>query len=69
MDQLKNLLKQRRIWAGLSATIAFFLPLTGYTSDFNHEQLTDVIMALINSISGILAIILPIWSYYKPKKK
>jgi len=68
MEQFKNLIKQRRIWAGLFATIALLLPVFGYNGEFNPDVATDVIMALVEAVSGVLAVILPIWSYYKPKQ-
>lgn len=68
MENFKNLIKQRRIWAGISATIALLLPVLGYSGEFNPDEVADVIMALVEAVSGLCAIILPIWSYYKPKR-
>lgn len=61
-----ELLKQRRIWASIAAVIALALPMFGYT-DLNPESLTESIMSVVNGISALMAIILPIWSYLKPK--
>lgn len=62
-----ELLKQRRIWASIATIIALVLPLLGYT-DLNPESLTEAIMSVVNGISALVAIILPIWSYLKPKE-
>lgn len=66
--KILELLKQRRIWASISASLYVILTLMGYTGEFNAEAFTDTIMTVINAVSAVSAIILPIWSYYKPKK-
>jgi len=64
--QILELLKQRRVWASIAALLAIALPLAGYT-DFSADSLVEAIMTVINGISAVAAIILPIWSYLKPK--
>ena len=66
--QILELLKQRRIWASIFGAIAILLPLFGVHFTFDTTNYTDAVMAFINGLCGLLAIILPIISYFKPKK-
>ena len=68
MEKTKQALKQRRIWASIGAIIAFTLPIFGYNGSFDSNTFTDSILAIIQATSSLVAIFLPIWSYYKPKK-
>lgn len=63
-----ELLKQRRIWTGLFAFIAFMLPLCGVHMDLDVANLTDAVMKVIEAVCSLMAIVLPIISYYKPKQ-
>lgn len=67
MNKILELLKQRRVWAGLFATIALILPLVGVNISLDANSLTDAVMKLVDAISSLLAIILPLLSYFKPK--
>lgn len=62
-----ELLKSRRVWAGVAAIIALTLPLLGY-NDLDANSLTDAIMGVVEAISSLAAVILPIWSYFYPKQ-
>jgi len=62
-----NLLKQRRIIASLLWTVSVLLSIAWY-NDFDSEVLVDAILSIINWISIVSAIVLPIISYFKPKK-
>lgn len=68
MTTLLTLLSQRRIWAAISAFIAFILPLLGYNGIFDQNAFVGAILSLIEAISILATIILPIWSFWKPKK-
>ena len=67
MENLLNILKQRRIWAGITGAIALFLPLVAKDASFDANATTDAIMRLVEALSGIATIILPLYSYFKPK--
>ena len=67
MNVTIEVLKQRRIWAGICAFVAFILPFFGVSLSFNVEGTIDSIMKVIEAVSGLLAIILPIISYFRPK--
>lgn len=64
MNELKTLLSQRRVWASLLAFIAIVLPEAKIEPDTIINSVVDVISA----ISALGAVLLPIWSYLKPKK-
>jgi amino acid permease len=68
MANILVLLQSRRVWAGISAMLAFFLPMMAGGLEIDANILTESIMKLIEAISGLAAIILPILSYFKPKK-
>ena len=68
MTQVLNILKQRRVWASLCALISIFLRAFAPDVDFNEEQATELIMTLIQTISDLGMVMLPLWSYFKPKK-
>ena len=63
-----ELLKQRRIWASIFSTIAVMLSLFGSNLFIDANGLSDAIVNVIESISALMAIVLPIWSYLKPKQ-
>ena len=67
MEKILEILKQRRVWAGICALIAFVLPLFGVTATIDVNGAVDAIMKVIEGLSSILAIGLPLWSYFKPK--
>jgi len=66
--QILEILKQRRIWAGIFGAIAFILPMFGVSLALDVNGITDAIMVLIQAISGIVAVAFPIISYFKPKQ-
>ncbi len=68
LEKTLELLSQRRVWAGISGTIAIVLQLLGANIDFDPASLTDAMMQLIQAIAAIAAIILPVASYFFPKK-
>ena len=68
MKKIIQVLKNRRSWAAICALVAVCLRATGVNVDFDTNKATDAIMALIQAIADLGAIILPIWSLSKPKK-
>ena len=66
--QLLELLVQRRIWAGLFGTISVLLPMFGTTFTISPEYLSEIFTNLFIAISGLITAILPVWSYFRPKK-
>ena len=67
MDKVIEVLKSRRVWAGICAILSLLLAKAGYL-DFNPSTTTDLIMSTINDVSSLCAIVLPILSYLNPKK-
>jgi len=68
MNKILVLLKQRRLWASIFAFIAIILPLFGVEVDFNADSATSAVMGVVEALIGLLAVVLPIWSFIKPKK-
>lgn len=68
ISRILTALKQRRVWASIGAIIAFGLPAIGYNAGFDGNVFVDSVMKIIEGVGGLIAIALPIWSYYKPKK-
>lgn len=64
---LGELLQQRRIWAGIFASIAFIISAFGIQMGFDATVWTEAVMKLVEAISGLMAVILPLVSYFKPK--
>ena len=62
-----ELLKQRRIWAGIFAAVAFILPLFGKTFNFDVNAATDYAINLVGAVSTVVSGVLAVWSYFKPK--
>jgi len=63
MNKLITILKQRRLWASLCGIISIAIPV------FNSEVALDSIMGIIEGLSALATIVLPLWSYLKPKQK
>jgi len=67
MENILNILKQRRIWAGITGAIALILPLVAKDASFDANATTNAIMGVIEAVSGLATVILPLYSYFKPK--
>lgn len=63
-----GILKQRRIWAGICAIISLYLRAFAPEVDFNADKATDIILTIVQAISDLGMVLLPIWSYFRPKK-
>ena len=66
MQNILTLLSNRRIWATITAIIAFSMQLSGRNIDTGglEQALFDVGSSMAILISGLLAT----WSYLKPKQ-
>jgi hypothetical protein len=67
MKQILEALQHRRVWTAIFGFIALVLPVLGVQLDLDVNGLTDATMRLVEAISGLMVIILPIHSYFKPK--
>ena len=59
--------QSRRVWSSIAALIAVGLPLFGY-KDFNAESFTNAALSAVEALSLGASIILPVISWFKPKK-
>ena len=57
-------LKNRRVWAAIFGLIALTLPHAG----IDAGAIADAIVKVVEAVSALLTVILPLWSYFKPKK-
>ena len=69
MTKILELLKQRRVWTAISATISLSLRVFSVNADFDENAFADAMLAIVQAISDLATILLPIWSYLKPKNK
>jgi hypothetical protein len=63
-----ELLSNRRIWAGIFGAITLLLPLFGVTYELDSTTYIDATVNFFLSFSALATALLPIWSYFKPKK-
>lgn len=68
MEKIIEVLKSRRAWAAICAFISLALRAVGSDADFDANAATNAIMTLVQAISDLGMVFLPIWSLYKPKK-
>jgi len=68
MEKLLTLLKQRRIWASLFALLSISLRAFAPDLEFDEERATELTLTLIQTLSDIGMVMLPLWSFFKPKK-
>lgn len=59
-----NLLKQRRVWSSILALVAILLP----EANIDPDTIINSVVNVIEALSALGAVLLPIWSYLKPKK-
>lgn len=66
--KIAELLKQRRIWAGIigAASVVFSLLEVNYQIDV--PVLTDLLTAFGSALSSLIIAGLALWSYFRPKK-
>ena len=69
-----ELLKQRRVWAGIVGSLAFVLPLFGIEFSVDPAGLIDLLLNFgvlltkaIEAVGTLVAAILAVWSYTHPK--
>lgn len=68
MEKVLELLKQRRVWAGIVGIITFVLATLKVTVNVDVPVLTDLLTALGGAISALVTAGLALWSFLKPKK-
>jgi hypothetical protein len=67
MSKIITILSSRRVWAAIGGAISLILSLSGSHIGFDPNTFTNAIMSLVNDISALAAIILPLWSLISPK--
>ena len=68
MTKILELLSQRRIWAGIFGMILIFLPIFGIELKIDATTLTDSFTNFFIAFSMVVTAVMPIWSYFVPKK-
>ena len=68
MNQILELLKQRRVWAGIVSVITFVLTTLNINYTYDVVTLTDLLYAIGQSLSLLIPGLLALWSYLQPKK-
>ena len=68
MEKVLIILKQRRLWASFFALLSISLRAIAPELDFNEDKATELILTLIQTVSDLGMVLLPVWSYFKPRK-
>jgi hypothetical protein len=68
MEKLLTLIKQRRIWASLFALLSISLRAFAPDLEFDEERATELTLLLIQTLSDMGMVMLPLLSYLNPKK-
>jgi hypothetical protein len=68
MEKVITILKQRRVWASIFALISISMRAFAPDLEFDEERATEVTLLLIQTLSDIGMVMLPLWSFFKPKK-
>lgn len=68
MNQVLNLLSQRRIWASLVGVLMFALGILKVTWDVDVPVLTGLLTDLGTAVSSLIMAGLALWSFIKPKE-
>jgi len=68
MNKTLELLKQRRVWAGIVGTLGFLATALGLGIDIDTENLTETLTAMGTAISALITGALALSSYFQPKK-
>jgi hypothetical protein len=68
MNKLIDILKQRRVWASIFALVSISLRAFAPDLSFDEEKATELVLTLIQTLSDLGMVLLPLWSYLKPKK-
>lgn len=68
MEQVIELLKQRRVWAGIVGSVTFTLGMVGVTLSYDSVQLTDLLLAVGQALGALIPAVLALYSYLSPKK-
>lgn len=67
MNNILELLKQRRIWIVIIGVIAFTASYFGHTIDIDQNTLADLIVKFVSNLSDLIMAGLALWSFVKPK--
>ena len=67
MSQILELLKQRRVWAGLVGLFSFALTALHYELQIDVPLLTDLLTSFGGALATSITAGLALWSYFKPK--
>ena len=63
-----ELLKQRRVWAGLVGVVAFATQAFGLGLPIDIPVLTDLLSSFGEALATLVMTGLALWSYFKPKE-
>jgi len=68
MNNILNILKNRRVWVAIISMAIFVAGLFSYNLDVNTEMLADKLVEIGSLISSLVVAGLSLWSYLKPKQ-
>ena len=68
MTKILDLLKNRRVWAGLVVVVVFILQSLSKQFEIDVPVLTDLLTNFGVALSAFISASLALWSFIKPKK-
>ena len=68
MDQIIEVLKNRRVWAGIVGMTAFILGVMGSAINIDIPVLTNLLATFGGSLASLITASLALWSFISPKK-
>ena len=69
MSKFIELIKQRRVWAGVVGVTAFVLSVIRVDFQVDVDLLTNLLSELGSGIAALISALLALHSYVNPKKK
>lgn len=68
MEKFIELLKQRRIWAGIVGTLAFVLSIFNTGIQIDVPVITELLANFGTALAALITSVLSLLSYFKPKQ-
>lgn len=68
MEKFLELIKQRRVWAGIVGVVAFIITTLNLGFEIDVPILTDLLTGLGLAVAALVQSALALHSYFSPKK-
>ncbi|MBI4137446.1 hypothetical protein HY469_05280 [Candidatus Roizmanbacteria bacterium] len=68
MQKVLELIKQRRVWAGIIGVVVFVFAAFNFSPDIDAPVVTDMLTAIGVAVASLVQAVLALWSYLRPKQ-